>query len=314
MRRKGRRTGEHGHAVCRQQAFDAANELCGRLRPVVLHLIPVQRHALRLHADRSPLLRCAVDFCAVQERLGRDAADIEARAADFVLFNEGDFPAELGCANRRHIAAGAAADDEDLRFGRFLGSRSRCAVAHNDRQQIAGRNGIAFRPLHAQHVTAEGRHDFFIELAGCDNHKTLARRDVLAGRFFPFFDHGFFAADIFRSDLHLRTGGDRHHSVLLLLFLDEQHRGAARDRIIRLKPQFFDGTVKLRAHFAVHIAEAHDAQKVALLHFIARLYSILQKDGVQFGCIDFPDHDTFSQEREKAAPGGFPFRALFFSM
>ncbi|MHC2592392.1 hypothetical protein ACVIG9_006448 [Bradyrhizobium ottawaense] len=51
----------------------------------------------------------------VQQRLRRHAADIEAGAAEgCVLFDHGDFHAELGCAHRADITARSGADDDEI--------------------------------------------------------------------------------------------------------------------------------------------------------------------------------------------------------
>ena len=50
----------------------------------------------------------------VDQRLGRDAADIEAGAAGLRLLDDDGIDAELAGANGADIAAGAGADDEEL--------------------------------------------------------------------------------------------------------------------------------------------------------------------------------------------------------
>ena len=51
----------------------------------------------------------------LQQRLGRDAADVEAGAAQRrVLLDDRHLQAELGGADRRHIAAGAGADHDEV--------------------------------------------------------------------------------------------------------------------------------------------------------------------------------------------------------
>ena len=254
-----------------------------------LHGLPVERYACRLHTCGCRRQRRPVHFRTVHQRLRRNAADVQAGAADFVLFDQGHVRTELRRADRRHVSARTASDDEDLRLWRFLGN-SRCAVAHHDRQQIAHFDRRAFFAFPAQHFAAVRTNDLFVELARRDDDKTLAGRDVLAGGLFPFFDHSALTADILRSDLHLRSGGDRHHSVFLFFFLNEHNGGAAGHRLVRLRAQFLDNAVELGAHLAVHIAEAHDAQKIALFYFIARRDRPLFEDRIDLGCIDFPDH------------------------
>ena len=50
----------------------------------------------------------------VDQRLRGDAADVEADAADPLGFDQDRVEPELAGADRRDIAAGAAADDEDF--------------------------------------------------------------------------------------------------------------------------------------------------------------------------------------------------------
>ena len=54
------------------------------------------------------------DLGRVQQRLGRDAAAVQAGAADLVLLDQGDALAELGRAQRAGVAAAAAAEDDDV--------------------------------------------------------------------------------------------------------------------------------------------------------------------------------------------------------
>src|SRR5208282_5370235 len=55
------------------------------------------------------------NFGSVQQGLGRNAADVEAGAAEsLALFDNGGFQAELGGANGADIAARAGADDNEI--------------------------------------------------------------------------------------------------------------------------------------------------------------------------------------------------------
>ncbi len=52
-----------------------------------------------------------------EERLARDATDVETGATELrVFFDNGGFESELGGANRADVAAGAGADDDDVEF------------------------------------------------------------------------------------------------------------------------------------------------------------------------------------------------------
>ena len=55
------------------------------------------------------------DLGRVQQRLGRDAAAVQARAADLVLLDQADGEAELGGAQRGRVAAAAAAEDDEVK-------------------------------------------------------------------------------------------------------------------------------------------------------------------------------------------------------
>jgi len=56
-----------------------------------------------------------VDFGGMQEGLGRDAADVEAGAAEgVVLFHEGHFKAKLGGLNGGDIATWTGTDYDEI--------------------------------------------------------------------------------------------------------------------------------------------------------------------------------------------------------
>ena len=57
-----------------------------------------------------------------QHGLGRDAGVVQAAAADLVLLHHGGLHPELGGADRRHVAAGAGADDDAVVLGFGHGS------------------------------------------------------------------------------------------------------------------------------------------------------------------------------------------------
>ena len=62
------------------------------------------------------------DAGAVQQRLGRDAADVDAHAAELVLLDHGGGEAELGGADGADVAGGAAAEDDDVELPQSLES------------------------------------------------------------------------------------------------------------------------------------------------------------------------------------------------
>ena len=67
------------------------------------------------------VLQVVEDLGGAQQRLGRDAAPIEADAAQMLALDDGRFHAELRGANRRDIASGACAHHHKVE----------CAVRHD---------------------------------------------------------------------------------------------------------------------------------------------------------------------------------------
>ena len=67
----------------------------------------------------------------VEQRLGRDAADVEAGAAEgLALLDHRDLQAELGGADGADVAPGASADDDDI-VGHAVWSRDQCGCYPN---------------------------------------------------------------------------------------------------------------------------------------------------------------------------------------
>ena len=98
-----------------QQALDAAGELLGNVVLVGDDLGKVHLHAGDLHADVLALILDVLhQLGAVEQAFGGDAADIQAGAAQVLPFDEGHLGAQLGRPDGGHIAARAAADDNDL--------------------------------------------------------------------------------------------------------------------------------------------------------------------------------------------------------
>ena len=78
-------------------------------------------HGLRIVGDllgREPVilgvLHVVVDFGRAQQRLGRDAAPVQADAAEIGFLDDRGLEAELRGADRGDIAAGPGADDDDV--------------------------------------------------------------------------------------------------------------------------------------------------------------------------------------------------------
>jgi len=90
-----------------------------------VHLVHVDARRL-VAEDEPPFLRRLCDFQRVrvlEQRLGRDASPVQARAAQALLpLDDGDLQAELRRADRGRVAAGAGPDDdhvERVRHGWF---------------------------------------------------------------------------------------------------------------------------------------------------------------------------------------------------
>ena len=117
---------EQGDLVLLEQALDAPGELIDDAALARDHLGDVDLR--RADVDALGLEAVAGFFeqvRGVQQRLGRDAADVEAGAAQTRLalgvgigvgFAARGLEAELRGADRGHVAAGPAADDEDVEF------------------------------------------------------------------------------------------------------------------------------------------------------------------------------------------------------
>ena len=58
------------------------------------------------------MLGIIVNFCAVKQRLGRDASLIEAYAAERFSLEKQGFHSAVGCALRRIVAGGTASQND----------------------------------------------------------------------------------------------------------------------------------------------------------------------------------------------------------
>ena len=86
---------------------------------VLVRVDPGHVDALERGPDAEPGALAGVvgDLGRVQQRLGRDAAVVQAGAADLVLLDQRDRHAELGGAEGAGVAAAAAAEDHDVELG-----------------------------------------------------------------------------------------------------------------------------------------------------------------------------------------------------
>jgi hypothetical protein len=82
-------------------------------------LFEIERNAADLDAHIGEMMFAASSYFsdALQQRLRRDAADIQARAAErLTLFSHGHLHPQLGAADGAHITAGTGPDDDDIEF------------------------------------------------------------------------------------------------------------------------------------------------------------------------------------------------------
>ena len=70
-----------------------------------------------LHAELRALAGVVGELGGVQQRLGRDAAVVQAGAAHLVRLDQGDGHAQLGGAQGGGVAAAASAQDDDVESG-----------------------------------------------------------------------------------------------------------------------------------------------------------------------------------------------------
>ncbi|CAN4049533.1 3'-phosphoadenosine 5'-phosphosulfate sulfotransferase (PAPS reductase)/FAD synthetase or related enzyme, partial [Dysosmobacter welbionis] len=136
LHREGLGAGEAGLAVhagdlvLLQQTGNTLGQLLADGVLVGDHLGEIHFHTGDLHADVSTLfLDLGHQLRAVQQALGGDAADVQAGAADVLALHQGHLGAQLGRPDGSHIAAGAAAHDDNGLLASCGGgcSRGRCS-------------------------------------------------------------------------------------------------------------------------------------------------------------------------------------------
>ena len=98
--------------------LDQAHEALGSRSTTWPRRLAMTREVDRGLAGRDPevggLLDPGVEIGRLEHRLGRDAADMEARAADLVGVDEGDLEAKLAGPEGGGVAAGAGAQDDQV--------------------------------------------------------------------------------------------------------------------------------------------------------------------------------------------------------
>src|SRR3546814_25463 len=101
-------------AARREEAFQPAELLRDDALPVGAHRHRIDAVKRRLDADGRGITRRVCDFGRVQERLGGDAAAVQARTADLVLLHDDDGGAQLCGAQCGGVAATAPAQDDEV--------------------------------------------------------------------------------------------------------------------------------------------------------------------------------------------------------
>ena len=107
---------DDGHARLALGGCDAGDQALNYLVLPGLHLLPVDGHALRIHAELAGFLGVQVVLRAVEQGLGGDAAHVQAGTAQVLLLNEGDLLARVSEALGSQVATGARTEDDDVKM------------------------------------------------------------------------------------------------------------------------------------------------------------------------------------------------------
>jgi hypothetical protein len=111
--------------VLAKEKLDALGHLPGDAARAVHDLGEIETDLLCRDAERFGLLQRAVKLGALEQRLGRNAAPVQAGAAGALELDARDFLAELTGANGTRIARRATADDDEIVFRSFSHSPSK---------------------------------------------------------------------------------------------------------------------------------------------------------------------------------------------
>ena len=108
-----RRTLDDVHLCALQQRVDAGAQLLADAALEIEHLADVVGKAA-VNAHTRAVHGVVVDLRGVKQRLGRDAAPVQAGAAHLPALHDGGMQSQLGGAQRGGVPAGARADDDQL--------------------------------------------------------------------------------------------------------------------------------------------------------------------------------------------------------
>ena len=105
---------DHGDLVLLQQEADAARQLLGDLARPLHHRRQVEFYVVGGETELAEVVQQMVDLGRAQQRLGRDAAPVQADAAEIGFLDNRSLEAKLRRADGGDVAAGAGADDDDV--------------------------------------------------------------------------------------------------------------------------------------------------------------------------------------------------------
>ena len=108
------RTFNHLDLVLAHQEADAGVQLGGDLARAFDDLAKIEARLVGGQAVVAQVMQLLVDLAGLQQGLGRDAAPVQADAAQGLALHNGGLEAQLGGADGRDVAAGTGADDDDV--------------------------------------------------------------------------------------------------------------------------------------------------------------------------------------------------------
>ena len=115
--RERARAGDDRDLAALQQRLEAARQPVDHLLLADLGDRHVERGRRRLHAELGRVADGAVDLGGLQQLLGRDAAAVQAGAADPALLDHGDVQAGRCAVERGGVSAGPATQHDEVELG-----------------------------------------------------------------------------------------------------------------------------------------------------------------------------------------------------
>ncbi len=137
---------DEGHLAGRHQALEALVQAGDDVVLVLVDAVDVDALEGGQHAELGGLLRLVGDLGRVQQRLGRDAAAVQAGAAELALLDQGDAQAQLGAAERRGVTAASASENDYVENGAGV-VRHVTSSMQWDVDRRAGRGPVGRKPL-----------------------------------------------------------------------------------------------------------------------------------------------------------------------